>query len=499
MLTLVFLYVILNLGPVPKIKRGVIMDYKKVAKEIIDSVGGQQNIASSTHCATRLRIELKEDSLVDKASVDHIKEVKGYMTSGSQHQFIIGPADVDEVYHAVKELEDNQSTLNQDEINETKASYRKMNPFSNFIKVISDIFIPIIPIVISGGLLMCITAFMTTPGFLSEQSIVEMFPGLTGVVGFLGFLSGIPFTYLPVLIGYTATKKFGGTPLLGATLGLCMVGGVLVNPTAVSGVDVPNWNMFGLDVAQIGYHSTVIPIIAAAWILAKIEIFGRKHIKNVLNLYVPFLALVITSFITFLVIGPVLRSAGFLLTDGLVWLYNATGVFGGLLLGAVYAPLVMTGMHHSFIPIETQLIADIAKTGGTFILPIAAMSNVAIGSSSLAVAFINRKNKTLKSEAISAGITSIIGVSEPALFGINLKYKYAFFAALTGSSIASGFVALIKLRAISMGAGGLLGLLCFKPTDLPIYLLAMAISIICAFVFTNIYYRIYTSKTSKVK
>lgn len=472
------------------------MNYQNVASEILEGVGGATNVVSSTHCATRLRIELVEIGLVNKEAIDKIKGVKGYIVSGSQHQFIIGAADVGGVEKAFKkEAGLTDGTKQKDEsLEERKLSYRKMNPFSAMIKVISDIFIPIIPIVISGGLLMCITAFMTTPGFLSEQSVVEMIPGLVGVVGFLGFLSGIPFTYLPVLIGYTATKKFGGTPLLGAALGLCMVGGSLLNPTAVAGVEVPVWNMFGLAVAQVGYHSTVLPILMASWILAKVEIFGHKRVKNVLNLYVPFLALVVTSFITFLVIGPILHSVGFLLTDSLVWLYNTTGIFGGVILGATYAPLVITGMHHSFIPIETQLIADIINSGGTFILPIAAMSNVAIGASSLGVAFINRRNKELKSEAVSAGITSIIGVSEPALFGINLKYKYAFFAALTGSAIGSGFVALVKLKAISMGAGGLLGLLCYRPADLPIYVLAMLLAICCSFIFTTIYHQVYIKK-----
>lgn len=472
-----------------------VVDYNKTAKEILDAVGGKNNVTSSVHCATRLRVELKNESLVNKSEIDQIKDVKGYTVSGTQHQFIIGTADVNNVYDAFRVLTGEKESYSDHNADETKASYRKMNPLSQAIKVISDIFVPIIPIVVAGGLLMCITAFLTTPGFISEQSIVEMFPGLSGVVGFLGFLSGIPFTYLPVLIGFTATKKFGGTPLLGATLGLVMVGGSLVNPANVAGADVPVWNMFGFQVAQIGYHSTVLPILAASWIVAKIENFGRKHIRNVMNLYVPFLSLVIASFITFLVIGPVLRSAGFLLTDGLVWLYDTTGMIGGALMGAIYAPLVVTGMHHSFIPIETQLIADIATTGGTFILPIAAMSNVAIGASSIGVAYINRKNKVLKSQAISAGITSIIGVSEPALFGINLKYKYAFFAALTGSAIASAFVATVQLKAISMGAGGLLGILCYRPSDLPVYLLAMAISIVCAFVLTNVYYYIYQKRS----
>lgn len=158
-----------------------------------------------------------------------------------------------------------------------------------------------------------------------------------------------------------------------------------------------------------------------------------------------------------------------------------------MVLGILYAPMVVTGLHHSFIPIETQLVADLAATGGTFILPIAAMSNVAIGASAVAIGFLNRADKKLSGEAFSSGITSIIGVSEPALFGINLKYRYAFLAALTGSSIGSGFFALIQMKAISMGAGGLLDLLCYRPDSLPSYILGMLISMSIAFTLTIIF------------
>lgn len=474
------------------------MNYQQTAKNILSACGGTENVISSTHCATRLRLELKDQTKVNTQAIQQIKEVKGHMVTGGQNKFIIGAGEVTEVYQAFANLTNGKDTTQ--EIDNIKQSYRKQNPLSALIKTISDIFVPIIPIVISGGLLMCITAFMTTPGFVSaDKSIVQLYPGLEGVISFLGMLSGIPFTYLPVMIGFTTAKRFGGTPLLGAALGLFMVNSSLINPAATSGVEIPTWNMFGLQVQQIGYHSTVLPILASGFILSKIEVFSKKRVKNVLNLYVPFFSLVVTSFITFLFIGPILRDVGYMLTDALIWLYQTTGIFGGIIMGLLYAPMVITGMHHSFIPIETQLIADIAVTGGTFILPIAAMSNVALGASSLAIAHIMRKDKAMKSEAISAGVTSIIGVSEPALFGINLKYKYAFVAALCGSATGSAFFAAIQLKAISMGAGGLLGYLCYRPQDLLMYTAGILISISVSFILTHVFQKLIDKKESKFK
>ncbi len=466
------------------------MDYKKIAQVIIDACGGKENVASYTHCLTRLRVVLTDQSKYNDDVIKNVEEIKGHILNNGENQFILGSKIVTAVYDEFKELagEDAQPLTSKENIAKTKAAYRKTNVVTKVVQTISEIFVPIIPAVISGGLLMCICAFLTTPGFFDPSlSLVQLYPQIEGLVSFLNMLSGIPFTYLPVLVGFTAAKKFGGTPIIGATLGLIMVNSALLNPASLVGVDIPVWDIFGIQVQQIGYHSTVIPIIAAAWIYSKIEIFGKKHAGSILNIYIPFFSLLITSFIVFLLIGPVLREAGYLLTDGLVWIYQTTGVLGGMILGVLYAPMVITGLHHSFIPIETQLVADIASTGGTFILPIAAMSNVAIGASALAVGFLNRKSKKISGEAFSSGITSIIGVSEPALFGINLKYRFAFVAALTGSSIGSGFFALIQMKAISMGAGGLLGLLCYRPEDLPMYILGMIISMAVAFSLTIIF------------
>lgn len=467
------------------------MNSKSVAEAIIKSCGGKNNIASFTHCTTRLRIVLNDQDMLNKNLLEDIDDVKGHVLKGDENQFILGAKMVRLVHDELKSIlagQNEESVISSKNIKETKASYRKQNLATRIVQVVSEIFVPIIPAVVSGGLLMCICAFLTSPGFFdANRSLVELYPQIDGVVGFLNMLSGIPFTYLPVLVGFTAAKKFGGTPLIGATLGLIMVNGSLLNPASLVGVEIPSWNMFGMEVQQIGYHSTVIPIIASAFIYSKIEVFGRKRAGSILSIYVPFFALLITSFITFLMIGPLLRELGYWLTDGLVWIYNSAGVFGGILMGALYAPMVITGLHHSFIPIETQLVADIATTGGTFILPIAAMSNVAIGASAVAIGFLKRKNKKLSSEAVSSGITSIIGVSEPALFGINLKYRYAFVAALIGSAVASGFFAMIQMKSISMGAGGLLGVLCYRPSDLLMYFVGMAISIGISFVLTIVF------------
>ena len=468
------------------------MDYTNLAQLIIKACGGKENIASYTHCVTRLRVTLKNQNMYNDDMIKESEEIKAHILNGMENQFVLGSKLVNDVYDEFKQLVEDQNTdqslTSSENIEKMKAAYRKKNVLSDIIQTISEIFVPIIPAVISGGLLMCICAFLTTAGFFNPtKSLVQLYPQIEGLVSFLNMLSGVPFTYLPVLVGFTAAKKFGGTPIIGATLGLIMVNANLVNPTALVGAKIGTWSILGLHVQQIGYHSTVIPIIVAAFIYSKIEIYGKKHAGSILNIYIPFFALLITSFIVFILIGPFLRDIGYWLTDALVWLYKTAGIFGGMILGALYAPMVITGLHHSFIPVETQLVADIATTGGTFILPIAAMSNVAIGASAIAIGFLNKKDKKLSSEAFSSGITSIIGVSEPALFGINLKYRYAFAAALIGSSIGSGFFALIQMKAISMGAGGLLGLLCYRPGDLPLYILGMLISIVISFMLTMIF------------
>lgn len=234
----------------------------------------------------------------------------------------------------------------------------------------------------------------------------------------------------------------------------------------------------------MGYQGSVLPVLVATFILAKIENGLRRFIPSVLdNLLTPLLAIFITGVITFTIVGPFTRDLGFLLGDGLNWLYDSAGFIGGALFGFIYAPFVITGMHHSFIAIEIQLLADVAVTGGTFIFPIAAMSNIAQGGAALAVGFTTDDIKT-KGIAIPSGVTALLGITEPAMFGVNLKLRYPFIAAICAAATASAFITLFNVKAGALGAAGLPGIISIRTGDVTPYVIGMAISFITAFALT---------------
>lgn len=357
------------------------------------------------------------------------------------------------------------------------------------MKGLSDIFVPIIPAIVAGGLLMGLFNLLTAQGlFIEGQSIIEAYPGLADLASMINTFANAPFVYLPVLLAFSASKKFGGNPFLGAALGMLMVHPDLLNgwgfgSASVSGT-VPTWNILGLEIQKVGYQGSVLPVLVSAFILAKVELGLRKIIPSVLdNLLTPMLAIFITGFVTFTLVGPFTRDLGFMLGDGLNWLYDSAGFVGGALFGFIYAPFVITGMHHSFIAIETQLLADIATTGGTFIFPIAAMSNVAQGAAALAVGFTTRDTK-MKGIAVPSGITGLLGITEPAMFGVNLKLRYPFLAAIVGSAVASAFITLFNVKAQALGAAGLPGIISISPDKISYYIIGMIISFITAFALT---------------
>jgi PTS system sucrose-specific IIC component len=369
------------------------------------------------------------------------------------------------------------------------AGAQKQNIVQRAVKGLSDIFVPIIPAIVAGGLLMGLFNLLTAQGlFIEDQSIIEAYPGLADLASMINTFANAPFVYLPVLLAFSASKKFGGNPFLGAALGMLMVHPDLLNgwgfgSASVSGT-VPTWNILGLEIQKVGYQGSVLPVLVSAFILAKVEIGLRKVIPSVLdNLLTPMLAIFITGFITFTLVGPFTRDLGFMLGDGLNWLYDSAGFVGGALFGFIYAPFVITGMHHSFIAIETQLLADIATTGGTFIFPIAAMSNIAQGAAALAVGFTTRDTK-MKGIAVPSGITGLLGITEPAMFGVNLKLRYPFLAAIVGSAVASAFITLFNVKAQALGAAGLPGIISISPDKISYYIVGMIIAFITAFALT---------------
>ena len=453
------------------------MNFPKIAEQVIEKLGGKNNIATAAHCATRLRIVLNDESKVDKEGIEAIEGVKGQFSVAGQYQIIFGSGTVNKVYEQLtKQL--GIGDISKAEVAE--AALGQQNLLQRIVKGLADIFVPIIPAIVAGGLLMGLYSMLTSIGFFwDNHSVVTKYPEISDLVDFINTIANAPFVFLPVLLGFSATRKFGGNPFLGAALGM-----LLVHPSLSDGWNyaktlmegnIKYWNVFGLEIEKVGYQGTVIPTIISAWVLATLEKNFRKFIPSYLdNLITPMFSLFIAGFLAFTVIGPFGREAGSLISAGLTWLYDTLGFFGGAIFGTLYAPIVITGMHQTFIAVETQLLAEITQTGGTFIFPIAAMSNIAQGAACLGVA-LALKDAKIRGLAVPSGISALLGITEPAMFGVNLRYRQAFIAAMIGSGLASAFIAFFNVKAIALGAAGFLGIPSIKPDSLAMYSIGMVI------------------------
>ena len=459
------------------------MNFPKIAEQVIEKLGGKNNIATAAHCATRLRIVLNDESKVDKEGIEAIEGVKGQFSVAGQYQIIFGSGTVNKVHEQLtKQL--GIGDVSKAEVAE--AALGQQNLLQRIVKGLADIFVPIIPAIVAGGLLMGLYSMLTSIGFFwDNHSVVTKYPEISDLVDFINTIANAPFVFLPVLLGFSATRKFGGNPFLGAALGM-----LLVHPSLSDGWNyaktlmegnIKYWNVFGLEIEKVGDQGTVIPTIISAWVLATLEKNFRKFIPSYLdNLITPMFSLFIAGFLAFTVIGPFGREAGSLISAGLTWLYDTLGFFGGAIFGTLYAPIVITGMHQTFIAVETQLLAEITQTGGTFIFPIAAMSNIAQGAACLGVA-LALKDAKIRGLAVPSGISALLGITEPAMFGVNLRYRQAFIAAMIGSGLASAFIAFFNVKAIALGAAGFLGIPSIKPDSLAMYSIGMVISFVVAF------------------
>ena len=460
------------------------MDYAKTASLVIKYVGGKDNIKSVAHCATRLRFQLKDNELRNEEAISDLEGVKGVFLTQSQFQIIFGSGTVNLVCAEVQKQLGNMEEGPEDK----EAGEEKGNPIQRFIKMLSDIFVPIIPAIVAGGLLMGLNNLLTSPLF-QGQAVIERFPQWQGLAAAVNTFANAPFTFLPVLIGFSAVRKFGGNPFLGAAMGMIMVHPDLLNAYQIGITDPPMWNIFGFQIAAIGYQGTVLPVLAVSWILANIEKRLRRITPSWLdNLTTPLLSILVTSFLTFIFVGPVLREAGNLLATGITWLYNTLGPVGGALFGFAYAPITMTGMHHSFIAIETQLLADSAHTGGSFIFSTASMNNVAQGAAVLAVLLMT-KNQKIKSICSASGISVLLGITEPAMFGVTLKLKYPFYAAMAGSAVGSAYLAGTRTLAQALGAAGLPGFISMKPDHYLDFAIGILLSMGVSFILTIVFWK----------
>ena len=470
------------------------MDHAKVAGEVVEAVGGASNISAAAHCATRLRLVIADESKINQQALDDNEDLKGTFAAGGMFQIIVGPGDVDQVYakmvanHGVREV-------SKDEAKEEAEAGG--NIFSRFIKMIADIFVPVLPALIAGGLLMALHSVLTAQGLFGEKSVIEMYPAMTDYDALINLVSSAAFAFLPVLVGFSAAKRFGGNTYLGAAMGAAMVSPSLLSAYSMTDAAAAAkfwaytdqssvWNLFGLEVTKVGYQAMVIPTLVVTWIMCLIEKSLHKVLKGTADfLLTPLITLLITGFLAFVVVGPVTRELSNYLTYGINWAYTTLGVFGGLIFGFFYSAIVVTGLHQSFPAIEIPLLPSNGGVGD-FIFPIASMANVAQGAAALAVFFKTRDAK-LKGLAGAGGVSAVFGITEPAIFGVNLRLRWPFYCAMVAAGIGSAGVALLDVRGQALGAAGFVGFVSIIPKSIPAYLALEVLVFVLSFGFTFAY------------
>ena len=492
------------------------MDHARVARDVVTYLGGADNIDAAAHCATRLRLVINDMDKVDQAALDKDPDLKGTFLAGGMFQIIVGPGDVDQVFdHMVKDHSVRE--VSKDEAKEEAA--KSGNLFSRFIKMIADIFVPILPALIAGGLMMAINNVLQAKGLFGEQSLVDQMKWLKDYADLINLISAAPFAFLPVLVGFSAAKRFGGNVYLGAAMGAAMVSSSLLSAYSMANDAAANnfwlyqiigekcsltdgdciaklvtepdqavsaaraWELFGIHVDKIGYQAMVIPIICVAFIMSVIEKWLHKRLSGTTDfLLTPLITMLVTGFLTFVAVGPLTRQLSVWITDGLNWTFNTLGVIGGLIFGLFYSPIVVTGLHQSFPAVELPLITELQNsgTGGDFIFPIASMANVAQGAAALAV-FLRTRDAKMKGLAGAGGMSAIFGITEPAIFGVNLRLRWPFFVGMGAAAIGSAGVALFGVRGASLGAAGFVGFVSIRTEDIPMYLVLEVITFVISF------------------
>ena len=470
------------------------MDHAKVAGEVVEAVGGASNISAAAHCATRLRLVIADESKINQQALDDNEDLKGTFAAGGMFQIIVGPGDVDQVYdhmvadHGVREV-------SKDEAKEEAEAGG--NIFSRFVKMIADIFVPVLPALIAGGLLMALHSVLTAKGLFGAESVIEMYPVMTDYDALINLVSSAAFAFLPVLVGFSAAKRFGGNTYLGAAMGAAMVSPSLLSAYSMTDAVAAAkfwaytdqssvWNLFGLEVTKVGYQAMVIPTLVVTWIMCLIEKSLHKVLKGTADfLLTPLITLLITGFLAFVIVGPVTRELSNYLTYGINWAYTTLGLFGGLIFGFFYSAIVVTGLHQSFPAIEIPLLPSNGGVGD-FIFPIASMANVAQGAAALAVFFKTRDAK-LKGLSGAGGVSAVFGITEPAIFGVNLRLRWPFYCAMVAAGIGSAGVALLDVRGQALGAAGFVGFVSIIPKSIPAYLALEVLVFVLSFGLTFAY------------
>lgn len=452
------------------------MDYKKCASEILTAIGGKDNLASAAHCATRLRLVIADNSKANKKTLENIDGVKGVFEASGQLQIIIGTGTVNKVYDEFIALAGIEAASKDD----VKAAAAAKSPwYKRAVKTLGDIFVPIIPAIVATGLL---------NGLLG--GLGRAFPSLADsqFFGLLNIFSNAALVFLPILIAISAAKIFGGNVYLGAVIGMIMIHPDLVNAWSAGGGAQTStiWSWFGLwNIQNTGYQGHVIPVVIAVLFMSKIEKWLHKKVPETFDLFVtPLVSVLVAGFFAMTVIGPVFSQIETWVLTGAKALIAIPFGIGAFIMGGVYAPTVVAGVHHMYNAIE---LAMIAENGQNTWMPIATAANVAQGAAALAVAFKTRQQK-IKSLALPASLSAFMGITEPAIFGVNIRFVKPLIAGMIGGAFGAAVASVMKVYATANGVTGIFGFLITTPTFLG-YLITFLVASIIAFAISYIIYK----------
>lgn len=447
------------------------MDYAKCAKEIFDTVGGRSNLVSAAHCATRLRLVTVDNSKIDMKKLENINGVKGVFSNNGQLQLIIGTGTVNKVYDEFLKVSGMTAATKE----EVKAAAAAKQPvFKRMIKALGDVFVPILPAIVASGLMMGLV-----------EALGKAMPAFAGSdwYGILDLFSNTAFTFLPILIAVSAARVFGGNIFLGAVIGMIMIHPNLINAWSVASMDaadIPVWHLFGFSIRQVGYQGHVIPVIIAVWIMCKLENWLHKHVPEMIDLFVtPLCTVLITGFLTIGLIGPVFSTAETYVLEFASWIITVGHGIGAMIMGAIYPLTVVCGIHHMYNVIEAGMLAS---DGLNIWMPIASAANFAQGAACLAVGLKARNYKT-KSISIPSALSAALGITEPAIFGVNLRFMKPLVCGMAGGAVGALLGSIFHIGATSYGVTGIPGFLTTLDYSAQ-YAIMLAVSFAVAFALT---------------
>lgn len=445
------------------------MDYKKISQEILANIGGKENIENAAHCVTRLRLVLKDTTKFDKEALSKIEGTKGVFLNSGQLQIIFGTGTVEKVFAAFSQ----EAGIKEVSLNDIKsAGMKKENIFKQGFKVFSDIFIPIVPAFVGAALILGIKSILTTAGlFGMENSLADQFEMIAGFAAFLNVVAST-FAFLPLLVTYSAVKRFGGNPVFGIVLGCTMLFPTLMDANVFAlGKETPEyWNLLGFSVPAVGFQGGVFPAILTSWFLAKAEKFFYKVVPQVVTfILVPALTLISSGLALFLVFGPIGNMLGQGLGAIIDFLYISCGPFGAFVFAGALQPLVVTGTQHAIQGIEASLVA---QTGFNYIQPLWSVSIIAQGGGAIGMYLLAKKHSKDREIAVSSFIPTLFGISEPAIFAVNLKdSSIPFLCSILGAGLAGAYMKIFDVKAIGFALTGLPGLTIVNPPALPHYII----------------------------